>query len=365
MKILLTGAHFTPTLAVISELKRIPEMDLVYIGRFHTIEGDSVYSAESRIIPSYGVKFYGIDAGRIQKHFSFKTLLSLFKIPKGIIQAFIILLKERPDVIVSFGGYVSVPVVLCGWLLSIPILIHEQTLVSGLANRFGAFFASRICIGFDQNMQKDHRVVFTGNPIREEVFNPNSTLSKELTELFAEAKKHHLPVILVTGGNQGSHLINLKIEEIVPELFEIACVIHQTGQSEFRDYDRLDSRRSSRYIPMKWIGSEIGNILSKTDMLIGRSGINTLLESAYWGIPSLIVPIPYLYKSEQQKNAEFFKNLGLCSVIEQKDINKDILLAKIKEMIENLEKLKLQAKKSGHLVVKDAAKRIVAEIVSV
>ncbi len=363
MKIVLTGAHFTPALAVMTELKQIPEVDLVYIGRFHTIEGDKAYSAESRIIPEYGVKFYGIDAGRIQKYFSMRAILSILKIPIGIVQAFWILLKEQPDTVVSFGGYISVPVVFCAWLLSIPIVIHEQTLVSGLANRVGFFFADRICLGFKQNTQNDQKVVFTGNPIRQEVF--EQALNKDFTEVFTESKKHKLPIILITGGNQGSHLINIQIEAIISKLFEIACVIHQTGESEFRDYDRLILKKSARYLPIKWINSEIGTVLSRTDILIGRAGINTLLEAAYWGIPSLVIPIPYLYGDEQHRNAEYFKDLGLCDIIEQKDISTEVLFNKVQEMIKRLTRLKIVAKKAGSVVVKDAAKRIVAEILSV
>lgn len=364
MKILLTGAHFTPALAVISELKKIPNITLMYIGRFHTMEGDKAYSAESKIIPTHGVKFYSIDAGRVQKHFSVAAILSILKLPVGFLQSFVILLKENPDMIVSFGGYVSVPVVVCAWLLSIPIIIHEQTLVAGLANKLGALFADRICLGFGDNMHKSSKMVFTGNPIREEIFDSNKPLSQDLEDIFQESKRHDLPVILVTGGNQGSHVINIQIESIISELSHLACVIHQTGQSEFEDYERLAQYRSSRYMPVKWVGEEIGSVLSKTDLIIGRAGVNTLLEAAYWGIPSLVIPIPYLYQDEQQKNAEFFQELGLCKILKQDDLE-DRLLDEVKNMLNNLKFLTSKAGEVKKIVVKDAAARITAEILSV
>lgn len=364
MKILLTGAHFTPALAVISELKKISNMTLVYVGRFHTMESDKVYSAESKIIPTHGVTFYGIDAGRVQKHFSIAAVLSILKLPVGFLQSFLILLKESPDVIVSFGGYVSVPVVICAWLLSIPIVIHEQTLVSGLANTLGALFADRICLGFRENVHKSTKMIFTGNPIREEVLNSDKLLSQGLEDIFQESKRHNFPVILITGGNQGSHVINIQIEKIISELFNLAYVIHQTGQSEFKDYERLIQYRSSRYVPVKWVGEEIGSVLSKTDLIVGRAGVNTLLEASYWSIPALVIPISYLYQNEQQKNAEFFQALGLCKILKQDDLE-DRLLGEIKDMLKNLKFLTSKAGEAKKIVIKDAAARITAEILSV
>src|SRR5260221_10967548 len=133
MKILLTGAHFTPAQAVIEELQD-DKIEIVYVGRTTTREGDSTPSVESEVLPKLRVKFVPIIAGRIRKVFDLWTIISLLKIPIGFIQAPFILLSENPDVIVSFGGYVAVPVVIWGWLLSKPIIVHEQTLVTGLAN---------------------------------------------------------------------------------------------------------------------------------------------------------------------------------------------------------------------------------------
>src|SRR3990167_5082544 len=158
MKILVTGAHFTTAVAVIEELKNLPagrqeqkDIDIVYVGRKTTREGDSSHSVESQVLPQLGVKFISIITGRLQRAFTIYTFSSLLKIPIGFLQSFFILLKEKPDVILSFGGYVAVPLVIAGWLLSIPIIIHEQTLVSGLANTISSFFADKVAVSFEND----------------------------------------------------------------------------------------------------------------------------------------------------------------------------------------------------------------------
>src|SRR5947209_5343804 len=132
MKILIAGAHFTPAQAVIEELKQAnqrtreldgQEIEIVYVGRKTTREGDPTPSVESQVLVKLErVKFVPITAGRFSRVFDFWAVVSLLKIPIGFIQAPIILLKEKPDIIVSFGGYVAVPLVVWGWLLSKPII---------------------------------------------------------------------------------------------------------------------------------------------------------------------------------------------------------------------------------------------------
>jgi len=129
MKILVTGAHFTPAVAVIEEFKKRPNIEIVYIGRNTTREGDTSPSIESQVLPDLGIKFIPIITGRLQKDFTLFTIPSLLKIPIGFMQALFFILGEKPDVILSFGGYVAVPLVFIGWLFSIPIIVHEQTLV--------------------------------------------------------------------------------------------------------------------------------------------------------------------------------------------------------------------------------------------
>lgn len=358
MKVLLTGAHFTPALAVIEEFKK-HGVEVVYVGRKTTMEGFKGESVESRVLPKLGVKYITIIAGRLQRSFSLYTIPSLLKIPVGIFQSIYIILSQKPDVILSFGGYVAVPLVFIGWLFSIPVIVHEQSLVSGLSNKISSFFADKIAVSFPSNNLKD-KTVFTGNPIRQEILNPIK-LPKEYEEIFQEAGEEKLPVILVTGGNQGSHIINQSVESILDKLQKFACIIHQTGDSKYADLKRLERLQSSKYLVKKWIGEEIGAVIKNADLVISRAGANTLLELAYFSKPALVIPLEPLYQNEQVKNAKYFEELGLVRVLTQSRLSAKSLIKNIKEMLRNLDQLKQKAKNAKKAVIADSDKRLALE----
>lgn len=362
-KILVTGAHFTTAQAVIEELKNYSDVDIVYVGRKTTREGDDTRSVESQVLPEIGVKFIPLTTGRLQKAFTLYTIPSLLKIPIGFLQAFYIVFKQKPDVILSFGGYVAVPLVVVGWLFSIPIILHEQTLVTGLANKISAKFATKIATSFEtENEFPQEKVVFTGNPIRQEILNPQKdNLSTEYQQFIADAKQENLPIIFVTGGNQGSHVINLAVEQVLDQLLKKAFVIHQTGDSKYKDYERLSVVDSSHYIVEKFIGSEMGAIISSADLVISRAGVNTLIELAYFAKPTLVIPVPYLYKDEQNKNAKYFQDLGLVKILPQSQLSGVSLFKKIKEMLKELPSLRLKSQQAKKVVIEDASRRVASE----
>lgn len=364
MKILVTGAHFTPAVAVIGELQKMaPSAKIVYVGRKTTLEGDKAQSVESKILPALGVKFIPITTGRLRRYLDIYTIISILKIPVGFVQALFILLKEKPDVILSFGGYVSVPVVFAGWLFSIPIIIHDPSFIMGLANRICFPFADKVALSFNNHNIKNGKIIVTGNPIREEILHPKGKIDSSYREIFQEAKKSNLPTILITGGNQGSHIINLAIEQSLAKLLKIACVIHVTGESKFGDFERLYKKRNNRYVVKKWINEEWGIILSRVDLAISRAGINSLTEFAFFKMPALVIPIPYLYGDEQYKNAHYFENLGLVKILPQSKLSAKTLMKNIKIMLNNINQLKKKAEKVQRVIIPDAAKRLALETV--
>lgn len=359
MKILITGAHFTPAVATIEELKRKDGVEVVYVGRETTLEGDKTLSVESKVLPSLGVKFIPIIAGRLQRTFTVHTIPSLLKVPIGLLQALYIILSEKPDVILSFGGYVAVPVVIIGWLFSVPIIIHEQTFASGMANRICSVFADKIAVSFEMSTFKGEKVILTGLPIRRDIIG----ISRGVSLIH-----RRLPIILVMGGNQGSHIINLALEGCLRELLKMAVVYHQTGDSKYRDFERLEQleksgglgERGERYKVKKWIGKEYGEILQEADLVISRAGVNTLTELAFLGKPALLIPIS---NSEQNKNAKFFEGLGLVKVLPQSKLSGETLMENVRLLLDNLNSLKEKSKEIKKVIIPDAAKRLALETV--
>jgi UDP-N-acetylglucosamine--N-acetylmuramyl-(pentapeptide) pyrophosphoryl-undecaprenol N-acetylglucosamine transferase len=228
MKIIIIGGHLSPALAVIEELKN---EEIYYLGRKHAFEGDKAISLEYEEVSKLGIPFYSINAARLQRKFTSRTIPSLAKFPSGFFQSLKALKQIKPDVVLGFGGYVSLPVVLAAFFLRIPIVIHEQTLEAGFANRMEAKFARKICISWQSSEQyfPKQKTVLTGNPLRGIVLNAKPF--KEETGL---------PKIYITGGSSGSHSINLLVEKSLKELLEKFTVVHQTGDARrHADFERL------------------------------------------------------------------------------------------------------------------------------
>ena len=356
MKIVIIGGHFSPALSVIEKLK---DEDILYIGRKHALEGDSALSLEFETLNSLGVNFAQVNTGRLQRKPTFYTIPSLAKMPVGFWQSYRLLRRFKPSVVVGFGGYLSVPVVFAAYLLNIPVVLHEQTLEAGFANKILARFAKRICISWESsyNFFPGEKTVLTGNPLRKEI----------LEEIKYSPVKNKNPLIYITGGSLGSHRINALIEKNIEKILSFASVIHQTGDArKFNDYERLlklknelgDSFKSN-YQLFKFLKPHMfGKIIRESDLVIARSGINTVCEIIYLKRPALFVPLSFTQRNEQKKNALMAKDLGIAEVFDE-DKSPEEFLEMIKKMINNLDSYKSN---NPSLIDGDAAEKVIKVI---
>jgi len=372
-KIAICGGHLTCALATISILRqKKPDVEIIFFGRKHSMEGDRSFSAEYKIIHKLGIKFLPLTTGRLQRSFTRYTVISLAKIPLGFIQSFYYLAKEKPDVICSFGGYLSFPVVFSGWLLGIPSITHEQSVVFGLATKLNSFFVKKIAVSWPQTVQniKNKKIVLTGNPIRQEIFNTqvsDSELKKFLTNVEISKK----PLIYITGGNQGSHFLNEIVGKILPTLLENYFVIHQTGDTKiYKDYERLNSQFRAemselrdRYFLTKYIDLEdIGGVFNVCDLVVSRSGANIVTELLALGKPAILIPLPWAGSDEQEKNARLIEESGIGLILSQKEITPQLLVQSINKAIANLANYKAKALQAKKLIRFDAAAGLAAEV---
>lgn len=366
MKLVITGGHLAPALAVIEALPKDTKM--LFIGRKYTFEGDTALSLEYQKITSLGIPFRSLRTGRLQRKFTLHTLPSLAKLPFSVIQAYKALSDFKPDAIMCFGGYVQIPVAVAASLLKIPIVMHEQTLKAGLANRLISHLATKICISWaeSQSFFPAHKTILIGNPLRKEFFEKvKGTRKKD--------KKDHLPHLFITGGSGGSHSINVLIEGIIEKLLEKFYVIHQTGDAQqFGDFDRLQSLKQTlpkkvqeRYQLMKFIDPEkIVQTLFDADIVVSRSGMNTTSELLYLGKPCLLIPLPYGQNNEQLENALLLKRVGLGTVCEQKTLTSEKLYSQIAEILAKLNTYEIYSEKAKKLIHTDTAEKIVEVIKS-
>ena len=363
MKILITGTHLTPALAVIEELKKNYHSEIVYVGRNTTLEGDETPSVESQILPKLGVKFVSIIAGRLQRTLTIYTIPSLLKIPIGFLQALFIILAEKPDVILSFGGYVAVPSVFVGWLFSIPIIIHDQTLVSGLANKISSFFADKIAISFNQTknyLKSNHKIVFTGNPIRQEL----RVVKDRQEALSFFGFDDNKFTILVMGGSQGSHRINtcfLKAVSMITDKSRFQ-IIHLAGP---KDLGLLDSGYRDLQAAFKLFSflKEMQYAYSIADFAITRAGATTIAELAFFGIPAIIIPYPFAYK-HQFNNAQALSKHATAILIKDNELDPEKLREVLVDLMNNPNKIKLMRSHYNRISKTNANDLLIDEVLS-
>ena len=375
MKILITaggGGHFAPALAVI---QRLPEdWEYKIVGRKYAFEGDKALSLEYQTAQKENLSFVSLTTGRLQRKFTRYTLFSLCKIPYGFFQAFGILRKYKPYVVLSFGGYISLPITIAAFLLRVPVVIHEQTLEAGAANLFAARFAKKICISWEESAHffPKEKIVLTGNPIRE--FQISSIRQAQNKNFKFQISNESLPLIYITGGSLGAHAINGLVKHSLQELLGNYRVIHQTGDAKnFHDFDDLSRIKNGlpeklreRYIVVKFVEPEnVGVLLERADLVVARSGINTVSELIYFKKLALLIPLPFSQKDEQLKNAMFFQHLGLGVFVEQTDLDAKKFIKNIVEIVKHEDEYQKRAKNLKDILPTNAAEKIIDVIAHV
>ena len=344
MKVLIIGGHLSPALSVIENLQN---EEVFYVGRRFALEGDNALSLEYQTITKLDIPFFELKTARLQRKFSKHTLTSLAKFPIGLFQSVKILKKVKPDVVLGFGGYVSVPLIIASYFLKIPVVIHEQTLEAGLANKLVSRFADAICISFDSSRKffPQNKTILTGLPLKQDIIKAKKY-----------GQKNKIPSIYITGGSLGSHAINLLIFQTLPSLLENFAILHQTGGSKrFKDFDNLQKLKeslsvenSSRYEIKRFLSSkEASEALQKADIVVSRAGINTVCELIYLEKPSFLIPLHISQRNEQHKNALFAKQLGLAEIGDEKQLTAPEFILKINEMFKNLKNYKIEVSKNS------------------
>ncbi|MCL4382387.1 MAG: UDP-N-acetylglucosamine--N-acetylmuramyl-(pentapeptide) pyrophosphoryl-undecaprenol N-acetylglucosamine transferase [Patescibacteria group bacterium] len=361
-KIIITGGHLTPALSVLPKLRE-NGWQIIFLGRKYALEGDKTLSTEYRVIKELGIDFVSLTTGRLQRNFSRYTLSSLLKIPLGLIQSFYYLRKYKPNLILSFGGYLALPVAFAGWFLRIPIVTHEQSAVSGLANDLIAKVADKICLSWEKTTTglPAGKVVYTGNPLRKEIFTPTAD---NFQNLFNEK----LPLVYITGGNLGAHVLNEAMIAILPKLLEKYQIIHQCGETKtYEDYEKLLSFVSSlpphlqkRYVLKKYIDvKDVGWVLNRADWVISRSGANIVTELAALGKPAILIPLPWAGQNEQLENARLLEKAGTAVIFPQKDLKTENFYKAIELFSKNLDNYRINARAAQKIINFNAADKLV------
>lgn len=349
MNLYITGGHLTPALAVIDELKKTNSSTQVFfIGREHSQAGVQ-HSREKQEMELRSVPFFAINAAKFHRAQLSQNLFEIIKLPISFYQTWKILHANKPDVILSFGGYVALPVCILGKLFRARIVTHEQTKAAGLANQLIAKIADVIAVANEEsaNYFPKEKVVLTGNPIRQSLFKSYKTIPTWLRSVPVGK-----PMIYVTGGSQGSQIINQTIAAILPKLVKKYVVVHQCGGSEHQQsyldlmkvWEKLPKEHQDSYIVREWVEErEVSFLFRYCRFVISRAGANTVEELILSGTPAIFIPLAFAYNDEQYKNMYPLYEAGAALYLQQKDLLPETLMEKIKEVDRKYEKIKQAA----------------------
>ncbi len=274
-KIILVGGD---TMGSVSPLLAIAEKysaEYLFVGTKNGVE--------RKVVESIGIDYKSINNGKLRRYFDLNNFIDIFKIIIGFFQSFKIIYKYKPDLILTSGSFVAVPVVIAGFILRIPSFVHQQDIVVGLANKIMSFFAKKITITFPEQIYNFNykKTVLTGNPVRS---------LKKLVE-----KK---PLVVITGGGLGARDFNNFLKEFILIITKKYEVHHILGKNNFDQKLNINN-----YFPYKFINEGMRELLYNSEFIISRAGMSLISEAANFKKTLFLIPIP---GSHQEKNAEFF-----------------------------------------------------------
>jgi UDP-N-acetylglucosamine--N-acetylmuramyl-(pentapeptide) pyrophosphoryl-undecaprenol N-acetylglucosamine transferase len=310
-----TAGHVFPGLAVAERLDR----RIVWIG--------SRDGVEKGLVTGTGVDFRGIPAGKLRRYLSPRNLSDIFKILAGILASVRILRRERPALLFSKGGFVSVPPVIAARLCGIPAWTHESDFDPGLATRINLRFCEKVLVSFPETLRflppaAQAKAVVTGNPVRAAMYAADPARGRR----FAGCPDGK-PFLFVIGGSLGSSFLNGLIRSSLPLLLPRFIVMHQTGEKDYA------ASEADGYIAAAFIGEELPDVMAAADLVVSRAGANTLAELAALGRPSLLIPLPQSSsRGDQLRNAEVFRSHGAAEVLPEEQASPQSLLVVIRRL---------------------------------
>lgn len=319
-----TGGHLFPGLAVAEEFGRRGRTETLFVGTGRSVELDILrqYGVEGRSVTASGLKGKGL----------WGQAKALSALPRGVGQAWSIMGEFGPDLVFGVGGYSSGPVGLAARLRGVPLAIHEQNSIPGLANRWLGRLAQLIFISYPQTRaffpgEKTH---LTGNPIRrglvERIDQPPSARADRLT-------------LLVVGGSQGARTVNRAVVGALDKMGDAADsleVIHQTGALDFEEV--LEGyRRMGKAADVRAFIEDMGEAYRRADLVVGRAGALTVSEIAAFGLPAVFIPLAAAANNHQEENARSMVAAGAARMVTESTLTPEVLASRIAELVGDAE----------------------------
>lgn len=345
-----TGGHIYPALALIREIqKETKDAEFLYIGTKNGLE--------STLVPRENIPFKSIHITGFKRKLSLDNIKTVLRFLKGVRDSKKMLKEFQPDIVIGTGGYVCGPVVYAASKMRIPTIIHEQNSVPGLTNKFLSRYVNKIAVCFDEAKEyfPEDKVVFTGNPRASEVLGKDGIRGRLSAGLSVTT-----PAVLLFGGSRGARPINDAVVKALSELGEKPYqVLYITGDVHFEDVkNEVELVGNPKNVIIKPFIHNMPEVLAGIDLVVSRAGATTLAEITSLGIPSILVPSPYVTNNHQEKNARSLSDHGAAELLLEKDLNSKSLIQQIDRILLNDDfrnEMKSKAKKLG---VPDSASRL-------
>ncbi len=340
-----TGGHVFPGIALAEEVvTRHPGNDVVFVG---TARG-----LEATVVPKAGFPIELIEVRGLKGKGLVDSLRNLLLLPVALWQSVQILRRWRPDVVVGVGGYASGPVVLAAWLLRIPTAVQEQNAAAGVTNRLLGRIVQAAFTAFPEAAHHfpRHKVYQLGNPIR-----------RTLMENFMRPEARHAgPRLLVFGGSQGAHALNMRVVEALPHLADLRETLQVTHQTGARDREQVEKGyRACGFEPdVRDFITDMSSAYAGADLVVCRAGATTLAELTVCRKPAILVPFPFAADNHQVQNARSLVDAGAAVMIEECDLTGELLAREIRAILASSDRREKMARAAGRLGSPAAAKEI-------
>jgi UDP-N-acetylglucosamine--N-acetylmuramyl-(pentapeptide) pyrophosphoryl-undecaprenol N-acetylglucosamine transferase len=343
-----TGGHLYPGIALARELeRRDPSTQVSFVG---TAQG-----IEARVVPREGYELDLIHVAGMKGKSLFERAIGFGLLPLAAFDAWRVLVKRRPDVVIGVGGFASGPVLAIAALCRYPTMLLEQNALPGITNRLLAPIVRAAAVNFEAALAFfPHTGFVAGNPVRPEFFPAqNEEANDRFTRLRDAAQ------VLAFGGSQGAHAINMAVVETASRLAASGVRLAITQQTGERDLDLVRDayQRAGLQARVEAFIFQIDREMKAADVVISRAGATTLAELAASATPSILVPLPTSTDDHQRKNAEVFAQAGAAVVIEQRDL-KSALPDALKALVADPVRRRRMSEAARSLARPDAAQRI-------
>lgn len=282
----------------------------------------------AEIFESLKIDYYSIPAGKWRRYFSLLNFLDIFKVIYGFFKAFILLARIKPELIISAGSFASVPLVWAGKILNIKIIVHQQDLRPGLANRLMAPLADLITVTFEKSLTDyGQRSMWIGNPHLDYEDREDLNISRLNENIRQE------PLIFLSGGGGGSVALNELLIKAVDFLPKNWRIVQQTG----KDKNNFKLERNNYIVAENFSHNQFLSWAKKADIIISRAGLSSLTEFSYLAKALIVVPIP---KSHQEDNAQYFADQGAAIYLKQETLSGERLADEILALWQDNQKRK-------------------------